>query len=38
MHIRPSVAHCYKHLILCILAVAPRFLNISLNLTLRIYY
>jgi hypothetical protein len=31
MPIRPSVAHSYKHLILCITATVPKFLNISLN-------
>jgi hypothetical protein len=31
MPIQPSVAHSYKHLILCITAVSPRFLNISRN-------
>jgi hypothetical protein len=35
MPIRPSVAHSYKCLIL--LAVAPRFSNISLSLTLKVY-
>jgi hypothetical protein len=38
MPILPSVAHSYKHPILYITAVSPRFLNISLDLTLRIYY
>jgi hypothetical protein len=36
MPILPSVAHSYKHLILCITAVASRFLNISLNLNLTV--
>jgi hypothetical protein len=38
MPIRPSVAHSYKHLILCITAVSPRFLKHNLNLRVYYYY